>query len=217
MHPIKRQRAEQRLSLRELARRSGVPAGTISGIERGQREPQIRTLAKIADALEVDIEGLFEEPASPKDPRRPSPAAPEEVPIEERLLSYVWSQKLQAEHMRERWEEAAEQNTFSYEAWNEAAEITIEIEQAFADAVPVEVYATGDKWLPQEEWDAVSELLGNISVLNQTIQRAFHVYQSRFGEKGAPAGVKDFAAIREQREREAHAKRHANEQDHQAG
>ncbi len=59
MHPIKRQRAIQRLSLRELARRSGVPAGTLSGIERGTREPQIVTLAKIADALGVDVEELI--------------------------------------------------------------------------------------------------------------------------------------------------------------
>ncbi len=62
MHPIKRQRAIQRLSLRELARRSGVPAGALSSIERGQREPQIVTLAKIADALGVDVEELLEAP-----------------------------------------------------------------------------------------------------------------------------------------------------------
>ncbi len=79
MHPIKRQRAEQRLSLRELARRSGVPAGTISGIERGQREPQILTLAKIADALEVDIEELAGEPIAPKVQSRPSPELAKEA------------------------------------------------------------------------------------------------------------------------------------------
>jgi transcriptional regulator with XRE-family HTH domain len=68
MHPIKRYRAEQRLSLRQLAGRSGVPAGTISGIERGQREPQILTLAKIADALKVDVDKLIGEPTAPKVP-----------------------------------------------------------------------------------------------------------------------------------------------------
>lgn len=217
MHPIKRQRAEKRLSLRELARRSGVPAGTISGIERGQREPQILTLAKIADALEVDIEKLTEEPISPKVPIRPSPEAPEEVPVEERLLGYVWSQKLETERMRKRWEEAAEENSFSYDAWNEAAEIAIEKEQAFADAIPVEIYATGDKWLPGEEWDAVTELYGNISLLKTTLERAFHAYQSRFGEKGAPADVKDLAAIRKQREQRVAAKRRTHEQGHRAG
>ena len=200
MHPIKRERARRRWSLRELAGRSGVPAGTISGVERGQREPQILTLAKIADALEVDVEELT---SSPKVPSRPSPAAPEEVPTEERLLSYVWSQKLQVEHMRERWEVAAEQNTFSYEAWNEAAEVAIELEQAFSDAVPAAVYATGEKWLPREEWDAVAELLGNITVLKRTIELAFYAYQSRFGEKGVPAHIKDLSTIQEQRSREA--------------
>src|SRR5215218_7369613 len=101
MHPIKRARARRQWSLRELGRRSGVPAGTISGIERGQREPQILTLAKIADALETDVEELTEQ--SPKALGRHSPEAPEEVLTEERLLSYIWSQKLQAEYMRKRW------------------------------------------------------------------------------------------------------------------
>jgi transcriptional regulator with XRE-family HTH domain len=73
MHPIRRKRVEQRLSLRELARRSGVPAGTISGIERGSREPRALTLAKLADALEVDIEDL-----SPKAPT-PSPSEPQSL------------------------------------------------------------------------------------------------------------------------------------------
>ncbi len=214
MHPIKRERARRRWSLRELAVRSGVPAGTISGVERGQREPQILTLAKIADALEVDVEELT---SSPKAPSRPSPAAPEEVPTEERLLSYVWSQKLQVEQMRERWEAAAEQNTFSYEAWNEAAEVAIEIERAFADAVPVAIYATGEKWLPREEWDAVSELLGNITVLKMTIEHAFHAYQSRFGKEGAPAHIKDLSAIQEQRNREINSVRRAPEQTRGAG
>ncbi len=81
MHPIKRERARRRWSLRELAVRSGVPAGTISGVERGQREPQILTLAKIADALEVDVEELT---SSPKVPSRPLPEAPETVSGEER-------------------------------------------------------------------------------------------------------------------------------------
>jgi transcriptional regulator with XRE-family HTH domain len=215
LHPIKHQRAKRRWSLRELGRRSGVPAGTISGIERGQREPHVLTLAKIADALEVDVEELINE--APKAPSRSSSAAPEEVPTEERLLSYIWSQKLQAEHMRKRWEEAAEENVFSYEAWSEAAEVAIELEEAFADAIPVEIYAAGDKWLPQEEWDTVAELYGNISLLKVALDQAFRAYQSRFGEKGTPADVKDFAAIREQREQREAAKRRTTHVDQRAG
>jgi transcriptional regulator with XRE-family HTH domain len=35
----------------ELAERSGVPAGEISRIERGQRDPQVSTVEKLAGAL----------------------------------------------------------------------------------------------------------------------------------------------------------------------
>ena len=216
MHPVKRERAKRRWSLRELARRSGVPAGTLSGIERGQREPQILTLAKIADALELDVEELVEE-AAPKARASQDAGQPEEVAVEERALGYVWFSKLTAEHMLRQWEKAAEENTFTYAEWNRAAELTIEMEQAAADTIPVEVYTTENKWLPPEERNAVEGLLGNISVLNATIQRAYHAYQARFGEKGAPADVKDFAAIREQRERETLARKHTNEQAHRAG
>jgi transcriptional regulator with XRE-family HTH domain len=59
MHPIERERIKQQLTLRELGRRSGVPAGTLSGIERGTRKPQSLTLAKIAAGLGVDVEELM--------------------------------------------------------------------------------------------------------------------------------------------------------------
>ncbi len=202
-------RIERDLTQEVLAEMAGTSPTTISNLESGKiKNPQYRTMRRIAAALGVDVEELI----APKAPNRPSPAAPEEVLIEERLLSYVWSQKLQVEQMRERWEAAAEQNTFSYEAWNEAAEVAIEIERAFADAVPVAIYATGEKWLPREEWDAVSELLGNITVLKLTIEHAFHAYQSRFGKEGVPAHIKDLSAIQEQRKRATGAAQRTHDQ-----
>jgi len=215
---VRRLRKDKDWTQVALAYNADRAPSVVSQVETGKREPELSTIKALAEALDVDWRYLLLGDQLPKAPSRPSPAAPEEVPIEERLLSYTRSQKLQVERMRERWEEATEQNTFSYEAWNEAAEITVEIEQAFADAVPVAIYKAGEKkWLPHEERKAVDELLGNISVLNQTIQRAFRAYQSRFGEKGAPANVKDLAAIREQREQRAAAKRRANARDHRAG
>ena len=59
MHPIERERIRQGLTLRELGRRCGVPAGTLSGIERGSRKPHSLTLAKIAAGLGVDVEELI--------------------------------------------------------------------------------------------------------------------------------------------------------------
>jgi len=44
--------------LGELSKRSDVNPGTISAIERGVQSPQVATLQRLADALEVDV-GLF--------------------------------------------------------------------------------------------------------------------------------------------------------------
>ena len=73
MHPIKRERARQKMSLRELADRSGVHYGSISMIERGGRTPTIVTLAKLGDALGVDVEVLTGEREAPKAGPTPEP------------------------------------------------------------------------------------------------------------------------------------------------
>lgn len=44
----------------ELAVRSGVQAGEISRIERQQRDPQVSTVEKLAEAVGVPLARLFE-------------------------------------------------------------------------------------------------------------------------------------------------------------
>ena len=51
---LKAARSRADLTLSELAAKSGVAVDTISGIERGVRVPQARTLNKLARALGVD-------------------------------------------------------------------------------------------------------------------------------------------------------------------
>ncbi len=51
---LKRLREQQALSLRELAKKSGVSHVAISQIERGERKPRLSTLGKLADALNVE-------------------------------------------------------------------------------------------------------------------------------------------------------------------
>jgi transcriptional regulator with XRE-family HTH domain len=51
---LKAARSRADLTLSELAEKSGVAVDTISGIERGVRVPQARTLNKLARALGVD-------------------------------------------------------------------------------------------------------------------------------------------------------------------
>lgn len=54
--------ARKRLGLtqEEVAERSGVQAGEVSRIERGKRDPQVSTLEKLAEALEVPPGQLLE-------------------------------------------------------------------------------------------------------------------------------------------------------------
>jgi transcriptional regulator with XRE-family HTH domain len=56
-------RMERNLSIRALARESGMSANALSMIERGRSSPSVSTLYKVAHALDVPITSLFgEEP-----------------------------------------------------------------------------------------------------------------------------------------------------------
>ncbi len=52
-------REEREISMRELARRSGLSANALSMIERGLTSPSVSTLTKLATALEVPITAFF--------------------------------------------------------------------------------------------------------------------------------------------------------------
>ncbi len=52
---IARRRQEAGLSLRDLAKKSGVNWRTLMDIERGAARPRLATLARIADALHCKI------------------------------------------------------------------------------------------------------------------------------------------------------------------
>ncbi|MGH3980845.1 MAG: helix-turn-helix domain-containing protein [Pseudonocardiaceae bacterium] len=56
-------RMEQRLSLDELAARSGVSRATLSKIERGERETRLGNALRIAEALQTPLAQLLPEPA----------------------------------------------------------------------------------------------------------------------------------------------------------
>ncbi|MBG7609691.1 MAG: helix-turn-helix domain-containing protein [Anaerolineae bacterium] len=52
-------REERNLSMRSLARLSGLSANALSMIERGKSTPSVSTLYKLAEAMEVPITGFF--------------------------------------------------------------------------------------------------------------------------------------------------------------
>lgn len=58
---IKKHRQWKELSLADLAQVSGIHRNYLSEIERGAHDPSIKTLAKIAGALEMPISQIFKE------------------------------------------------------------------------------------------------------------------------------------------------------------
>lgn len=66
-HRLRQLREGQEISMRELARRSGLSANALSMIERGRVSPSVSTLYKVADALGVSITSFFGQGPTRKD------------------------------------------------------------------------------------------------------------------------------------------------------
>jgi transcriptional regulator with XRE-family HTH domain len=64
---LRQLREAQQMSMRALARRSGLSANALSMIERGRVSPSVSTLYKVADALGVSITRFFGEEPSRED------------------------------------------------------------------------------------------------------------------------------------------------------
>jgi len=56
---IREQRTNAELSIRELARVTGVSNPYLSQVERGIRQPSAQTLSRVADALRISAEQLY--------------------------------------------------------------------------------------------------------------------------------------------------------------
>ena len=57
---LRRARLERELSQERLAHISGLNMTHVARIERGEREPGVRTVAKLANGLGVNADVLFE-------------------------------------------------------------------------------------------------------------------------------------------------------------
>lgn len=56
-------RVERGMTLTELAKRTGLSPGLLSQVERGQTNPSLETLRRVAEVLEVPIFSLFDQEA----------------------------------------------------------------------------------------------------------------------------------------------------------
>jgi len=59
---LRRLREARKLSMRALAKTSGLSANALSMIERGKTSPSVSTLYKLADAMEVPVTAFFGTP-----------------------------------------------------------------------------------------------------------------------------------------------------------
>lgn len=57
---IKKLREQRKMSQLSLAQKAGLDLTTINEIENGNREPMLRTIWKIANAMKVNLSELFE-------------------------------------------------------------------------------------------------------------------------------------------------------------
>lgn len=59
---VRQLRLDKDLTQEECAARAGIATVYLSGVERGVRNPTVKVLARLADALEVEISTLFKQP-----------------------------------------------------------------------------------------------------------------------------------------------------------
>lgn len=81
---IRKLRRRQGLSIEELAFRAGIHHNYLGDIERGRRNPSIRSLEKIAQGLNVSIKELFNFQTVPF-----KPAESEKYKLSQQFLSLI--------------------------------------------------------------------------------------------------------------------------------
>jgi transcriptional regulator with XRE-family HTH domain len=91
---LRRLMAREGLTLAELLERSGLNHQTVKGILSGEKRPHSRTLYRLAAALDVPVEELFQDPALLRHrlfDRQTNPVV-EEVVAAEPQLFHGWTQ-----------------------------------------------------------------------------------------------------------------------------
>lgn len=114
-HEVKRLREERGWSQAKLAVEADMSVSGVSMIENGQRNLTTTTLAKLANALGVEVADFFPKEQS----RLPFDSPDDEEAREWHLLGYVRAWILLHDNLSERWEKAAAKGTFSLDTYEE--------------------------------------------------------------------------------------------------
>src|SRR5215212_5706209 len=194
-HRLRVMRAERGLSLREAARRAGVVKETISDIERGKTHPYDVTLAKLAQAYEVPIEELLEEPVlmgkadAPADTGQPRPD-PAFYDQEERLLRYLRVPQLFAAKQTELWAARVERGDFGEEVFRKGVDAFADLESAFVQGVGTDLTAAlreDEDTLPKAEREALDAAKASIDAWCRLLHEAFDILKAAADAQDAEA------------------------------
>jgi transcriptional regulator with XRE-family HTH domain len=85
---IKELRKKKKFTQTDIAKRLGIPRGTYSNYELGNREPDFNTVEKLADIFEVSIDYLLGRTTEEEPSREEEQPDPDKI-IAEKLLSYL--------------------------------------------------------------------------------------------------------------------------------
>jgi transcriptional regulator with XRE-family HTH domain len=167
-------RAERGLTVRQVAEASGVAKETISQIERGERHPYDRTLAKLAKAYDVPVEELLEEPVPLEQaPAKPGSGHPADSEAEEPRLSFLAQGILKAaDGWASMLDEPGVDIGMSAIGASAVAELGQALTRQLADA--------GGLWrLPKEEREEVQAVMTRLSdVMNKLVSRMNEVWDA---------------------------------------
>jgi transcriptional regulator with XRE-family HTH domain len=142
-------RAERGLTVRQVAELSGVAKETISQVERGERHPYDRTVAKLAHVYDVPVDELLEEPAlagkaKAPDTGQPLPSPGTVVEFEQKLarvLAPARAEALQDEQAFNRIERDYSEPIAEAEVWERFLDEFSPEERAKAFGEVVDRYA----------------------------------------------------------------------------
>jgi transcriptional regulator with XRE-family HTH domain len=119
---IRRIREAKGWSQTKVAAGAEMSVSGLSQIETGARNPSAVTLAKLAEALEVEVADLF-----PKVQASLPFDGPEDQEEQRRLVGYVRPWLLLLDSYSERWERAAKEESFGIDAFMEFSAATGDI------------------------------------------------------------------------------------------
>ncbi|MGB9839784.1 helix-turn-helix domain-containing protein [Thermovenabulum sp.] len=91
---IRQLRKNRKLSLKELAEKTGLSVSYLSEIETGKKKPSLEVVQKLADALNVSVEAFFNNAGEVSNPEKP-------LSIGEKIRLFRQSKNLSLEELAE--------------------------------------------------------------------------------------------------------------------